>query len=131
MEYITQMIIQYVAEVVGLVIILALGIFSTWILNKINKNKNLQNISFAVEQVIAAAQETVRRLQQTVVEDLKAASADGKLTPEEIQNLKDQTILITFDQLSQPTIELLEAAKLDVCAIITNAAEAYINRLKQ
>lgn len=131
MEIFMDVIIQYVAEIIGLVLITAIGIFGTWILNKINKNKNLENISLAMEQVTLATQETVRRLQQTLVEDYKEMSVDGKLTPEQIQELKGKVISITLSQLSDPTINLLTAAKLDVMNLITNAAEAYINEMKE
>lgn len=130
MDLILQTVIQYVAEIIVLILISALGIFSTWILSKIKEKKNLTNISIAIEQVTLAAQETVRRLQQTVVDGLKELSPNGKLTPEQIQELKAQTQAIVREQLSQPTIDLLTAAKIDLEALITNAAESYINVMK-
>lgn len=130
MDLILQTVIQYVAEIIVLILISALGIFSTWILGKIKEKKNLTNISIAIEQVTLAAQETVRRLQQTVVDGLKEASPNGKLTPEQVQALKAQTQMIVKEQLSQPTIDLLTAAKIDLEALITNAAESYINVMK-
>lgn len=130
MDLILQTVIQYVAEIIVLILISALGIFSTWILSKIKEKKNLTNISIAIEQVTLAAQETVRRLQQTVVDGLKELSPNGKLTPEQIQALKAQTQMIVREQLSQPTIDLLTAAKIDLEALITNAAESYINVMK-
>lgn len=130
MDLILQVVIQYVAEIIVLILISALGIFSTWILSKIKEKKNLTNISIAIEQVTLAAQETVRRLQQTVVDGLKEASPNGKLTPEQVQALKAQTQMIVKEQLSQPTIDLLTAAKIDLEALITNAAESYINVMK-
>ena len=130
MDLILQTVIQYVAEIIVLILISALGIFSTWILGKIKEKKNLTNISIAIEQVTLAAQETVRRLQQTVVDGLKEASPNGKLTSEQIQALKAQTQMIVKEQLSQPTIDLLTAAKIDLEALITNAAESYINVMK-
>lgn len=126
-----QILIQYVAEILALIIISAIGILGSYILKKIGSHKNLENIANATQQVIAAAQETVRRLQQTLVEAYKEAAADGKLTPEQIQELKDLTQEITLEQLGQPILDLLESAKIDVSALITNAAEAYINQLKQ
>lgn len=100
MDLILQTVIQYVAEIIVLILISALGIFSTWILSKIKEKKNLTNISIAIEQVTLAAQETVRRLQQTVVDGLKELSPNGKLTPEQIQELKAQTQMIVREQLS-------------------------------
>ena len=130
MDTILNTIIQYVAEILGLAIATAIGILGTWILNKIRQNKNLTNISAATEQVIEATQETVRRLQQTLVESYKEAQG-GKLTPEQILELKQKTLDITLQQLGSPTLNLLAAAKIDVANIITNAAEAFINEMKE
>lgn len=130
MDTFLQILIQYAAEIVAFVLISAIGILGSYILKKINEKHNLQNIGIATEQVIAAAQETVRRLQQTVVEAWKAAAPDGKLTPEQIESLREQVQDITLDQLGQPILNLLAGAKVDVLAMITNAAEAYINQLK-
>ena len=130
MDTILNTIIQYVAEILGLAIATAIGILGTWILNKIRQNKNLTNISAATEQVITATQETVRRLQQTLVESYKEAQG-GKLTPEQILELKQKTLDITLQQLGAPTLNLLAAAKIDVANIITNAAEAFINEMKE
>ena len=130
MDTILNTIIQYVAEILGIAIATAIGILGTWILNKIRQNKNLTNISAATEQVITATQETVRRLQQTLVESYKEAQG-GKLTPEQILELKQKTLDITLQQLGAPTLNLLAAAKIDVANIITNAAEAFINEMKE
>ena len=131
MNIIFQTVIQYIAEIVGLVIISAIGILGTWILSKINKTKKLDNISYATEFVISAAQETVRRLQQTLVDDYKEAAADGKLTDEQILELKTKVQIITLEQLGDPILQLLASAKIDVSDLITNAAEAFINKLKE
>ena len=130
MDMIMQVIIQYVAEIVALIVISAIGIIGAYILNKINKNQNLKNIGEATEQVIAAAQETVLRLQQTMVEGMKELAEDGKLTPEQIAELKEQTLQITLETLGAPILDLLLAAKVDVAGLITNAAEAYICEMK-
>ena len=128
MDIIMNTIIQYVAEIIGLLLVTAIGIGGTYLINKINKNKQLENISVATIQVISASQETVRRLQQTLVDNYKR---QGALTPEQIEELKKLTQEITLDQLGQPVLDLLEAAKIDVSSMITNAAEAYINEMKR
>ena len=130
MDIIVQTVVQYVAEIVALVIISVLGILGAFILKKINKNKDLKNIAGATQLVISAAQETVRRLQQTVVEGYKEEALDGKLTPEQIAELKRRTLEITMGTLAQPVLDLLLAAKVDISGLITNAAEAYINEMK-
>lgn len=123
-------LIQYVAEIVCLLIITALGIFGTWLLKKLKQKKGLENISLASEQVIKSAQETVLELQQTLVEGWKR-SQDGKLTNEQIEELKSKVLEITLKKLADPTLKLLTAAKVDVTATITSAVEGYVLELKK
>lgn len=130
MDIILQTIFQYAAELIALILVSAIGLLGAWVLNKINKNKDLKNIEDATAMVIFATQETVRRLQQTLVDDYKQNSDIGKLTPEQIEILKDKTQQITMEQLAEPILELLAAVNVDVSSLITNAAESYINQIK-
>lgn len=123
-------LLQYLAEVIGLIIITALGIFGTWLLSKMKEKKGLENIGIATEQVVKAAQETVLELQQTLVEGWKRAQ-NGKLTPEQIEELNEKMLQITLTKLASPTLKLLTGAKVDVTAMITSAAEGYILELKK
>lgn len=76
-----------------------------------------------------AAQTTVGELQQTTVEAMKAAAADGKLTEDQIRTLKADLLRMTREKLAEPTVQLLEAAKLDINAMIQGAAEDLINQM--
>ena len=71
MDIFIQVIVQYVAEILGLVIITLIGIFGAALLKKLNQNSKLSNLAKATAQVIAASQDTVRRLQQTYVDGWK------------------------------------------------------------
>lgn len=130
MEIFMNTIIQYVAEIVAILVISAIGVFGSWLLNKMKQQKGLENIAMATEQVIQAAQVTVRELQQTLVGNWKEQQENGKLTAEQIVELKQKAIDITLKKLSEPTLKLLESAKIDVEVMITSAAEAYIDELK-
>lgn len=130
MEIFMNTIIQYVAEIVAILVISAIGIFGSWLLNKMKQQKGLENIAMATEQVIQAAQVTVRELQQTLVGNWKEQQENGKLTAEQIVELKQKAIDITLKKLSEPTLKLLESAKIDVEVMITSATEAYIDELK-
>ena len=130
MEIFMNTIIQYVAEIIAILVISAIGIFGSWLLNKMKQQKGLENIAMATEQVIQAAQVTVRELQQTLVGNWKEQQENGKLTAEQIVELKQKVIEITLKKLSEPTLKLLENTKIDVEAMITSAAEAYIDELK-
>ena len=83
----------------------------------------------AIGQVTQAAQTTVGELQQTTVEAMKAAAADGKLTEDQIRTLKADLLRMTRKKLAEPTVQLLEAAKLDINAMIQGAAEDLINQM--
>ena len=130
MEIFMNTIIQYVSEIVAILVISAIGVFGSWLLNKMKQQKGLENIAMATEQVIQAAQVTVRELQQTLVGNWKEQQENGKLTAEQIVELKQKAIEITLKKLSEPTLKLLESAKIDVEVMITSAAEAYIYELK-
>ena len=96
---------------------------------KIGQNNKLANIKAAIGQVTQAAQTTVGELQQTTVEAMKAAAADGKLTEDQIRTLKADLLRMTREKLAEPTVQLLEAAKLDINAMIQGAAEDLINQM--
>ena len=130
MEIFVDVLIQYVAEIVALALITSIGIFGSWLLSKIKQKKGLENIGLATEQVLDASQKTVLELQQTLVEGWKRAQ-NGKLTSEQVDELKAKVIEITMAKLARPTLDLLTAAKVDVLAMITSSAEAYVLELKK
>ena len=100
-----------------------------WLTAKIGKRVELTNINKAKDELIEAAQRTVMELQQTVVEGMKAAAKDGKLTEDEITELSIMLLNKTKQQMSLPAIQLLEAASVDVNALIRGAGEALIAEL--
>ena len=130
MEIFMNTFLQYIAEIIAVLVVTALGIFGTWLLNKLKQKKGLENIALATEQVLDASQKTVLELQQTLVEGWKRAQ-NGKLTEAQIEELKTKVIEITMKKLAQPTLNLLTAAKVDVLAMITSSAEAYVLELKK
>ena len=109
--------------------IAAIGLAGAWATAKIGQNNKLANIKAAIGQVTQAAQTTVGELQQTTVEAMKAAAADGKLTEDQIRTLKADLLRMTRKKLAEPTVQLLEAAKLDINAMIQGAAEDLINQM--
>ena len=130
MEIFMNTIIQYVAEIVAILVISAIGVFCSWLCYKMKQQQALANITTSTVPVIQAAQVTVRELQQTLVGNWKEQQENGKLTAEQIVELKQKAIDITLKKLSEPTLKLLESAKIDVEVMITSAAEAYIDELK-
>ena len=90
---------------------------------------SLENLRIATEALIDATRVTVGELQQTVVEAMKIESG-GKLTEEQIQELKYMVKLKTLQKLDEPTKQLLEAAGKDIGTLIAGAAEDWVLMLK-
>jgi len=77
------------------------------------------------------AQLTVGELQQTIVDGLKGSREDGKLTKEEISALGVALVQKTIEKMSASTHGLLDAAGVDIAALIHGAGEYWINQLKE
>ena len=126
-----EAMIEVVTAALFDLILAALTVLLAWIGSKIATNKKLVNINEAKKEADDAVFQTVAELQQTVVEGLKAAAEDGKLTPEEISELSYQVLYKTLRKMSQPSIELLRAAGVDLEAYIQGAAEKWVASLKE
>lgn len=124
-----DVIINIAAQVVSTLLITLIGVLGAWLTAKIGKRVELTNINKAKDELIAAAQQTVMELQQTIVEGLKEKAADGKLTDEEIEGLCLSLLTKTKEKMSLPAIKVLEAAAVDVNALIRGAGEALINEM--
>lgn len=126
---ITSGLLEAVADIVATAVMAAIGVLGAWLAAKFGQNKKLANIAQATSQVILAAQLTVGELQQTAVEAMKAATPNGKLSDAQIADLKRQLLSKTAEKLSAPVVQLLEASKTDVNALIQGAAEDMINQM--
>ena len=83
-----------------------------------------------MSELTSAAEQTVLELQQTVVEGLKEASADGKLTEVEIADLGNQLLNGAIRKMSDSAFGVLQAANVDINTIVTGAGEAMIAKMK-
>ena len=126
-----EAIINLIAQVIATLLITLIGVLGAWLTAKIGKRVELSNINKAKDELIIAAQQTVMELQQTVVEGLKDVAIDGKLSEEEITELAGLLVSKTKEKMSLPAIKLLEAAAVDVNALIRGAGEALINQMHE
>ena len=126
-----EAIINLIAQVISTIIITLLGVLGTWLTMKLGQRVELSNINKAKDELIASAQQTVMELQQTLVDELKEKSADGKLSEGEIEELGFMLIDKTKQKMSLSAIGLLEAASVDVNALIRGAGEALINQMHE
>lgn len=129
-EIIITTIIENLAQIAGAFLIALLGVLGAWLAEKLGKKTELTSISIATDEVIKVAQQTVLELQQTVVDQWKSANADGKLTDDEIKELGTMLIQKTSEKMSASTNDLLNAAGVDISAIIKGAGEAMIQNMK-
>ena len=130
MEMIVNALIDSGVQVLVALAVALIGVAGTWLTTQIGKVKQLQTVQIAVDEAKNAAITTVLELQQTVVDDLKAAAVDGKLTKEEIAKLKNDLLAMSMAKLSNASVKVLTAAGVDISAIITGAGEAVIAQLK-
>ena len=126
----TNVIIENLVQIAATLLITLIGVLGAWLTAKIGKREELKNISAATDEATKAAEKTVLELQQTTVEGLKKASADGKLTKDEITELGKLLIDGAMAKMSDTSKNLLNAAGVDISAIIRGAGEALIARMK-
>ena len=126
-----SVIIETIVSVAANLAVTFIGVLGAWLLAQIGRNQKLKTISTAVEELTNAAEQTVLELQQTTVDALKAASADGKLTQDEITDLGQKLLSGALAKMSDSRIEVLKAANVDINAIITGAGEALIAQMKE
>lgn len=124
-------IIETVVSIIANLAVTLIGVFGAWLLMQIQKNEKLETISKAVSELTSAAEQTVLELQQTTVDGLKAASADGKLTEAEIDTLGQKLLKGTLEKMSDSGMNVLKAANVDINAIVTGAGEAMIAKMKR
>ena len=123
-------VIETIVSVLANLAVTLIGVLGAWLLAQISKTQELKNINTAVEELTGAAEQTVLELQQTVVDGLKEASDDGKLTKDEIERLGKLLLKGTLAKMSDSGIKVLKAANVDINAIVTGAGEALIVTMK-
>lgn len=123
-------IIETVVQIISALLLLLISLLGTWLTAKLAKRTELANIAAATDEATRVAQQTVMELQQTVVDNLKEASADGKLTKEEIAELRELLLDGAMDKMSDTAKNMLTAAGVDISAVIRGAGEAFIRQMK-
>lgn len=127
----TDVIIENIVKIIGALLMMLISVGGAYLTTLIARNEKLKGIELATQQIIDAALQTAGELQQTVVENLKTASADGKLTEEDIAILGKSVVELTLMKLTQPTKDLINGAGGDIEAIIHGATEAWLEEIKR
>ena len=126
----TDILIENAVNIAAAFFIAVIGVFGAWLTAKLGKATQLDTINHAQQELIKLAQITVGELKQTVVDGMKAAHTDGKLTKEEIAHLGQLLFEKTSAKLSASAMDVLTAAQVDIAALITGTAEQLIGQMK-
>lgn len=126
----TEMIAEIASQILFEMIMALFSVAGIWLCSVLAKQEKLKNISAATDEAVEAAKQTAAALQQQFVIGWKEASADGKLTEQEKQQLGVMLLNTAMKKLSDPAKKILEAAGKDITAIIQDAAEEWILKIK-
>lgn len=85
----------------------------------------------AIDEAQTVADGVVAGLQQNVVEGLKAGNADGKLTADEAREVMDLAIGQFLCDLSEKSLEVIEANANDTAQFIANLIEQRLALYKK
>ena len=127
---VTEILIENAVNIAAAFFIALIGVFGAWLTAKLGKATQLDTVNHAQQELIKLAQITVGELKQTVVDGMKAAHKDGKLTKEEIAQLGQLLYEKTTAKLSASAMDVLTAAQVDSSALITGTAEQLISGMK-
>ena len=127
---VTDILIENAVNIAAAFFVALIGVFGAWLTAKLGKITQLDTVNKAQQELIKLAQITVGDLNQTVVDGMKAASKDGKLTKEEIAQLGQLLYEKTTAKLSASAMDVLTAAQVDISALITGTAEHLIGQMK-
>ena len=123
-------IVETIVSVLANLAVTLIGVLGAWLLAQIGRSQQLKTINAAVGELTIAAETTVLELQQTVVDGLKEASEDGKLTKDEIRELGGLLLKGALEKMSDSGISVLKAANVDINAIVTGVGESLIAKMK-
>ena len=127
---VTDILIENAVNIAAAFFIALIGVFGAWLTAKLGKSTQLDTVNRAQQELIKLAQITVGELKQTVVDGMKAAHTDGKLTKDEIAQLGQLLYEKTTAKLSASAMDVLTAAQVDISALITGTAEQLIGQMK-
>ena len=128
---VADILIENAVNIVAAFFIALIGVFGAWLTAKLGKSTQLDTVNRAQQELIKLAQITVGELKQTVVDGMKAAHKDGKLSKEEIAQLGHLLFEKTTAKLSASAMDVLTAAQVDISALITGTAEHLIGQMKE
>lgn len=126
-----EVFIEVGTQVIFEVLMLIIGAAFAYLSSLTAKTRKLDHVSAAMSELERVVKTVVGDLQQTVVDGLKDASVDGKLSEEEVYDLGRLLVKKATEQLSDPSSKTIAAAGIDINEAIHSIAEAYIAKIKR
>jgi len=127
---VANILIENAVNIAAAFFVALIGVLGAWLTAKFGKATQLDTVNRAQQELIKLAQITVGELKQTVVDGMKTAHKDGKLTKEEVVQLGQLLYEKTTAKLSVSAMDVLTAAQVDISALITGTAEHLIATMK-
>jgi hypothetical protein len=107
--------------------VFALTAGGVYLSNKYRDNKLIQALLLFDKLVV----DVVKELNQTVVQDLKNAREDGKLTADEAVQIKNKAIDLILNRLGAGFAKIIEGAFGSIFNLVSTKIEATIFVLKR
>ncbi len=118
----TQIIIAGVGVLFTAVIAPLVKAAFEWLKGK----KSNEAMRAALEEAKAVADNVVAGVQASVVDGLKAKSADGKLSADDAAEVADMALSMFLSDISERTLSVLESGADDITAYISNLIESRL-----
>lgn len=126
-EAIIEVAVQVIVAILLGVVSIAFAYIGKWM----GKTKKLETVATAMDELERTVKSVVGDLQQTMVDKLKEASENHKLSPADIEYIGQELIKRVADQLSLPAANALNAAGCDIESMIHSMAESFISKIKR
>ena len=124
---ITQMVIAAAGLIFSAVVIPLVKAAFSWLKSKTENEALLA----ALGEAQTVADNVVAGLQQTVVQELKEKSADGKLSADDAREVADTAVEMFLNDISAKSQALIEKNADDIIAYMSRLMEARLLRLKE
>lgn len=125
-----EILIEQAAQLVSTIVVTLIGLLAAWLSAKLNEYMKLKNLASALDTCLKMTQVTVGELQQKLVEGMKEANEDGKLTEDEIKTLNSSLLAYTKQKMTPELINVIVSAGIDINKFILDAGEGYVQELK-
>ena len=114
-------------------LVVVCGLVGSFLVKSINRatqflvsKTDVENLQYEITAVNEVAENVVKSLNQTVVDDLRKQSEDGRLTEDDMIEIANKAINTVRASLSNDIIAILDRAYLDSTRYLNDIIEAKV-----